>query len=193
MPSTGVDRMPSFLRWLFPKQGGHRGFRRNLRLALRGVPAHVLAHAGRDFLCGRGAFFRPGESVEIGDHVFMGRSVHVASPLTIGNDVMIASYVAFIGGDHRFDDVGVVMRDSGRGNARRIVIEDDVWIGHGAILLHGVRVGRGSVVGAGSVVTKSVPPCTIVAGNPARKIRDRFSTPADAERHLAFLTNRYNT
>lgn len=51
-------------------------------------------------------------------------------------------------------------------------IEDDCWIGAGAIILNGVTIGKGSVVGAGAVVTKDVAPYTIVAGNPARKIKD---------------------
>tara|TARA_R110002020_G_scaffold10961_3_gene41566 strand:- start:6502 stop:6852 length:351 start_codon:yes stop_codon:yes gene_type:complete len=56
------------------------------------------------------------------------------------------------------------------------VIEDDVWIGHNAIILPGAsRIGRGSAIGAGAVVTKDIPPYSIVAGNPGRVIRQRFS------------------
>ena len=56
-----------------------------------------------------------------------------------------------------------------------LVIEDDVWIGHNAVILPGCRfIGRGAVIGAGSIVTKDVSPYAIVAGNPARKLRDRF-------------------
>ncbi|GGW77084.1 acetyltransferase-like isoleucine patch superfamily enzyme [Streptomyces albaduncus] len=58
-------------------------------------------------------------------------------------------------------------------------IEDDVWIGAGAVILPGVTVGRGSVVGAGSVVTADVPPMTVVAGTPARVLRQ--ITDADRE------------
>jgi virginiamycin A acetyltransferase len=67
-------------------------------------------------------------------------------------------------------------------------LESDVWIGHGAIILQGVRIGEGSVVAAGSVVTKDVAPYTIVAGNPARPIRDRFD-PDQIKRHRRELTN----
>jgi virginiamycin A acetyltransferase len=66
-------------------------------------------------------------------------------------------------------------------------LESDVWIGHGAIILQGVRIGEGSVVAAGSVVTKDVAPYTIVAGNPARTVRDRFE-PDQIERHRRELT-----
>lgn len=57
-----------------------------------------------------------------------------------------------------------------------LVIEDDVWIGHGAILLPGCKhVGRGAIIGAGAIVTRNVPAYSIVAGNPAKKIKDRFA------------------
>ena len=56
-----------------------------------------------------------------------------------------------------------------------IIIHDDVWIGSNSVILSGVTIGRGSVVGAGSVVTKDVAPYTIVAGNPAKFIKYRFS------------------
>jgi acetyltransferase-like isoleucine patch superfamily enzyme len=53
-----------------------------------------------------------------------------------------------------------------------VIIEDDVWIGCNSVILKGVRIGRGAVVGAGSVVTRSVPPFVVVAGNPARIVRE---------------------
>jgi len=61
---------------------------------------------------------------------------------------------------------------------RGIVIEDGVWVGGNATILHGVQIGGGSVVGASTVVTKSVPPYSVVVGNPGRIVRQRF---ADAE------------
>ena len=63
-------------------------------------------------------------------------------------------------------------KDWGCVNSQPIVIEDDAWIGMNCIILKGVTVGRGAVVGAGSVVTKDVPPWTLVAGNPARVIKE---------------------
>jgi galactoside O-acetyltransferase len=57
--------------------------------------------------------------------------------------------------------------------AEGIVVEDDVWLGSGAIVLDGVHIGRGSVIGAGAVVTEDLPPYSIAVGSPARVVRDR--------------------
>ena len=66
-------------------------------------------------------------------------------------------------------------------------VEDDVWIGAAAIIMSGVKIGKGSIVAAGSVVTKDIPPCEIWGGNPARFIRNRFSDESNTREHLAFL------
>jgi len=90
----------------------------------------------------------------------------------IGRDVMIANQVTLRDTGHCFADLSEPMIKQGF-EAREILIEDDVWIGHGAIILKGVHVGHGSMIGAGSVVSKDVPPFAIVAGSPARVLRFR--------------------
>jgi maltose O-acetyltransferase len=97
----------------------------------------------------------------------------VGGPLTLGDDVMMAPDVVILTQNHRFDDPTVPMLDQGYGPAREVVIEDDVWIGTNAIILPGVRLGKGSIVAAGAVVTKDVPPYAIVGGNPARLLKSR--------------------
>jgi len=92
--------------------------------------------------------------------------------IKIGRDVMIADQVTLRDTDHCFADLSEPMIKQGF-EARKIVVEDDVWIAHGAILLKGVHVGHGSIIGAGSVVSKDVPPFAIVAGSPARVLRFR--------------------
>jgi acetyltransferase-like isoleucine patch superfamily enzyme len=67
------------------------------------------------------------------------------------------------------------MFDSPRGDKYRIVVEDDVWIGYGAIVLSGVTIGRGSIVAAGAIVTKDVPRYSIVASQPSVVLKSRFS------------------
>jgi chloramphenicol O-acetyltransferase type B len=111
-----------------------------------------------------------------GTNVYFGRNCHFGANVCFGSDILVASNVAFVGGDHRWDAVGVTMMESGRAEIRPIVIGDDVWIGHGSIILHGTEIGRGAVVAAGSVVTKSVPQYSIVGGAPAKQIKNRFSS-----------------
>jgi len=75
--------------------------------------------------------------------------------------------------NHRFDRTDIPMIDQGNTEPKAVVIEDDVWIAARAIILPGVRIGKGAVIAAGAVVTKDVPPYTVVGGIPARKIKSR--------------------
>ncbi len=88
----------------------------------------------------------------------------------IGDNVIIAPRVSILPVNHFYADPQIPIRDQGI-EARGIVIEDNTWIGAGATILDGVRVGRGSVVGAGAVVTQDVPPYTLVVGVPAQVVR----------------------
>src|SRR3546814_8503830 len=73
-----------------------------------------------------------------------------------------------------------------------LIIEDDVWIGHNALILPGCKfIGRGAVIGAGAVVTRNVERYTIVAGNPARKLRDRFRSEEHTSELQSLMHNSY--
>lgn len=124
--------------------------------------------------------------VSLGDHCFINRGCYLAGQITIGHFVMLASNVAIIGGDHELNQDDRPMRFAGRAASLPVRIGDDVWIGHGAILLHGITVGDGAVIAAGSVVTRDVPAYAIVAGNPARELRARLAGEARA-RHEGML------
>jgi acetyltransferase-like isoleucine patch superfamily enzyme len=132
-------------------------------------------------------FYSPHRRISLGDHVQFGVGCTVQCDIALGSNVLIARNVAFVGrDDHRIDIVGKAIWDSGRGDRYETVVEDDVWIGYGAIIVAGVTIGRGSVIAAGSVVTKTVPRYSIVGGVPARFIRMRF-TPAEIDRHETIL------
>lgn len=113
--------------------------------------------------------------VNIGDDVAINFYTMIVAfkNISIGNDVLIGPYVLIHSGNHRYEDVTVPIRSQGHDSAP-IVIEDDVWIGAHAIVLKGVTIGRGSVVAAGSIVNSDVAPYSVVAGVPAKKIRDRI-------------------
>lgn len=125
-------------------------------------------------------------SLQMGAYGYIGPHSVVPSGVTMGNYVMIGPELLVTGADHRFDEPGVAVIFSGRPDPRDVVIEDDVWIGARATLIKGVRVGRGAVIAAGAVVTRDVPPYTIVGGVPARPIRLRFDE-AEQKRHNAYL------
>jgi len=88
----------------------------------------------------------------------------------IGDRVYTSPFTSIIAVNHVFDDPTRPFVDQGI-TAEGIVIEDDVWLGTGAVVMDGVRVGKGAVIAAGAVVTKDVPPHTVVAGVPARPIK----------------------
>lgn len=119
-------------------------------------------------------------NIYVGDDVSLGwKPVIMAalSEIRIGNKVMLGPNVSIIGGGHNITKSGLFMSDIHEKSANEdlgVTIDDDVWIGSGAIILRGVHVGRGSVIAAGSVVTKSVPPYAVVAGNTAKIVRFRW-------------------
>lgn len=159
---------------------------KRLRMAL------LLAFKHRLRACGPGTYFGPRvivrpNTTRVGAHTFVGPQCWLAvDDLDIGNFVMLAGKVAIVGGDHRFDLVGTPSIWAGRDVGKPVRIDDDAWIGHGAIIMHGVRIGEGAVVAAGALVTKDVPAYGIVAGVPAKLLRMRFE-PADIEKHRAAL------
>ncbi len=118
----------------------------------------------------------PHRHIVLGDDVGIGPFCTFQCDIEIGNKVLIAGNVAFVGSDdHRHDVIGKTMWDSGRGDARKVVVEDDVWIGHGAIILSGARIGRGSIIAAGAVIVGEVEPYSIMVPQKARPLRRRFS------------------
>jgi acetyltransferase-like isoleucine patch superfamily enzyme len=132
-------------------------------------------------------FWAPNRKIRLGNNVGIGRHCEITSDLTIGNDVMLASHVGLISRNaHRYDVVGMSMFQSQRGDKGEIVIEDDVWIGFGAIVMSGVRIGRGSIIASGSIVQNDVPPYSIFAPARGCVIRSRF-TPEQIERHESGL------
>ncbi len=92
--------------------------------------------------------------------------------IVIGNHVRIAPFVQMIAGNHNFADLGRPIAAQGLTHAP-IIIEDDVWVAGRVIITAGVTIGRGSILAAGAVVTKDVPPFSIMGGVPAKLIRRR--------------------
>ena len=153
-----------------------KSLRRFFLGAYRGIKLKLYNNKfsfGKSFFCGRGCFIATKNKIIIGDNFYMGNNCHLASNLNVGDNVMLGSNVAFVGGDHRIDDKSVLMNSSGRDLFKTTTIKNNVWIGHGSIIMHGILINEGSIVAAGSVVTKNIPKNTIWGGNPAKLIKRR--------------------
>lgn len=137
----------------------------------------------------------------IGDYCFLGKYSQIACDASIGSYVLIANMVAMVGRyDHHYQEVGVPMYFAShisdadydwKGRGLKVEIGDDVWIGYGSIILSGVKIGEGSIIAAGSVVTKDVDPYSIYAGVPAKKMRDRFENEEDLKEHIRLFSLNY--
>lgn len=109
-----------------------------------------------------------GENSYIGSYSVIG----VNEKIIIGNNVMIADCFSIRDTDHCFKRKDMPMIKQGI-KTLPVIIEDDVWVGHGVVIAKGVKIGRGAIIGAGAVVTKDVPPYAIIGGVPARIIKFR--------------------
>ena len=130
----------------------------------------------------------PHKDVSIGSRVQFGPNCRIQCDIELGNSILMAANVAFVGKDDHITSIsGQTIWNSGRGDSKKTYVGNDVWIGHGAIIIAGVSIGDGAIVAAGSVVTKNVMPCTIVGGNPAKFLKNRFNSEEEKNKHLIYL------
>ena len=108
--------------------------------------------------------------ITIGDHTRIGLGNTIIGPVKIGNEVIIAQNAVLSALNHKFEDVTKSILNQGV-ETDQITISNNVWIGANSAILAGVHIGEHVVVGAGSVVTKDVPPYSVVVGNPARIVK----------------------
>lgn len=108
--------------------------------------------------------------VQIGDYTRIGLHNTIIGPVRIGNNVNLAQGITVTALNHNFDDTNKRIDEQGV-STNAVTIEDDVWIGANAVVLPGVTIGTHCVVAAGAVVTKDVPPHSLVAGVPAKVIK----------------------
>jgi acetyltransferase-like isoleucine patch superfamily enzyme len=155
---------------------------------------------GRGFHAGRNVVLWAKTELSIGVNCYIGRESQIECDSRIGNNVIMANRVAFVGRyDHNYLQVGTPtrlareIRDADynwKGIGLKVVVEDDVWIGYGAIILSGVTLGEGCIVASGSVVTKDVAPYQIVGGNPAKPITTRLQDEWERDMHRLALAAR---
>lgn len=137
---------------------------------------HGLIEIGNSVaLRSNGSIHLWGGTLTIGDSVSVnaGAKLIVVGTLTIGSGVRIGFNSVILSYEHVFDDIEAPIYEQGV-DKRHTIIEEDVWIGANVTILGGVRIGKGSIVGANTCVTKDVPPFSIIHG-PSPQIRNRFS------------------
>lgn len=139
---------------------------------------------GNNVTIGRGAQIRPsgyygralGAGLAVGDNSNVGPSCYLGAfgGIRIGRDVMMATSVVILSEEHHYSDPRTTMKSQGA-IGRETIIDDDVWLGARCTILGGSHVGRGAVVAAGAVVKGDVEPFSVVAGVPARPVRQRLA------------------
>jgi acetyltransferase-like isoleucine patch superfamily enzyme len=114
------------------------------------------------------------QNIEIGDYVYIGPHCLFGGigGLKVGSNVAIGPHVYIYTNNHNYDDANFIPFDD-KNDFRPVMIHNHVWIGGNVVIVPGITVGEGAVIGAGSVVTKDVPRCAVVGGNPARVIKYR--------------------
>lgn len=181
-------------------------FKGGVRLSL--VPSYFLDkilsffYKGAMKHCGKHVYIRPSCSdfkglwnLSVGDYTSIPKGAVfycTEAPLTIRKKVIFGPHPTIITGDHRLDVIGKFIMDSDvklPENDAPVIIEDDVWAGANVTILKGVTIGRGSVIAAGAVVTKSCPPYSIIGGVPAKVLKKRFA-PEEIIAHERMLNNR---
>lgn len=156
---------------------------------------------GKGFYAGARVRIWGKQKIEIGKNFYIGRDSFIESDALIGDNVIWANRVALVGRyDHHYQQVGVPIRlamqirdkdYNWKGLDDITTIENDVWVGYGATILSGVTIGEGSIIAAGSLVTKDVDPYCIYAGIPAKKASNRFNHNEDLQQHLKIVHSKY--
>lgn len=119
-----------------------------------------------------------GGYIEIGENCSINSFVHISGNggVKIGNNVLIATQCVIISANHNFDNMDMPIYEQGE-SRKKIIIEDNCWLGAGVKVLAGVTIGTGSVIGAGAVVTRDIPPYSVCVGIPAKPIKSRVMGP----------------
>jgi acetyltransferase-like isoleucine patch superfamily enzyme len=139
-----------------------------------------------------GRFLHPKE-IYLGDNIYIAPNFHIsARNLRIGNNVLIGPNLLLECDDHTFRNVGKTIWATYKKERilGSVTIEDDVWLGGNVTILKNVLIGEGCIIGAASVVTKSLPPYSICIGSPCRPIKSRFSSE-ELNTHLSLVKSAY--
>lgn len=118
----------------------------------------IFLRCGRQIVVRKNVFFGSGCDIEIGENSELGLNAYLNRDVKIGREVLMGQNVTILTTNHEFENPDVPIHSQGVRERKPVYIGDDVWIGANSILLPGIVVGEGAVIGAGSVVTRDVPP-----------------------------------
>lgn len=141
---------------------------------------HMFDTCGRNVNVEYGALINSGAKISIGDNSGIGYRAFISGPLVIGRNVIMGPNCTFLSINRNTAQVDRTMYAQGYLPEEPPVIEDDVWIGANVTVLPGVRIGQGSILAAGAVVSRDVPAYAVVAGNPAQVIKYRRTAKGSA-------------
>lgn len=178
---TGIARAAAWAAYYSVAQHLPRSFGQGGRLGLlarRAAAQRLLDSCGPEVNVEHGATFGSGKGISLGARSGIGIDADLHGTITIGDDVMMGPRVTIHSRNHRTDDVTRPMNTQGFEEDEPVVIGDDVWIGSNVTILPGVHVGSGSILAAGAVVTKDVPPYSVAGGVPAKVLRSRLDGQA---------------
>jgi maltose O-acetyltransferase len=141
----------------------------------------IFKKCGKIRTINRKVVFGSGRNIEMGDNSGIGANTEIPSDTIIGKNVMLSRRCFVLHRNHEFSRIDIPIIKQGFKETKKLIIEDDCWIGLNSILTPGRHVSKGSIVGMGSVLTKDFPEYSIVGGNPAKLIKSRL-TQAEVEK-----------
>jgi maltose O-acetyltransferase len=137
----------------------------------------IFSACGEGVIVKQHAYFGDGHTLRVGNRAQIGMNSRIDQEVSIGDDVVMGPDVVIMTVGHEYKSVDIPVNQQGATVRKPVSIGRDVWIGTRVIILPGVHIGDGCVIGAGSVVTKSLPPMSVAVGIPAKVIRKRGERP----------------
>ncbi|ALS76417.1 hypothetical protein AUC31_14950 [Planococcus rifietoensis] len=168
------SRKEKILILLYSFFGKHLPQSNHLKTAknIRGFFARkIMKSTGKNINIERGAVFN--SQVTLDDNSGIGVNCEIHGPVMIGKNVNMGPEVIIYTHNHASSRTDIPMQQQGSEKVKPVLISDDCWLGRRVIILPGVKIGRGSILGAGTVVAKDIPEYSIVVGNPAKVIKNR--------------------
>lgn len=161
----------SFLRFLPRTDRGL--FQHTIRPLRSFFASRCLEYHGGNNTIEAGAYFGLGRGIKLGVNSGLGVNCQIQPPCEIGDNVLMGPDVVVLTLNHEYSDINKPIGWQGMKPREKVVVSNNVWIGQRVMIMPGVKVGEGSIIAAGAVVTKDVPPYTIVGGVPAKVIQHR--------------------